>query len=125
MAAGRESHWREVMSRYLASDLTIAAFCKNERISEGNFYAWKKRLGISKSSRRPYRAKRNSTKSKRFKSTRSDSGFMPVRVQHKESPSIQIKWPHGVALELPAKLSGKEVASVLVAVHDALQNGGA
>jgi len=43
-AISKEAIWRDHLTRYAASGKTIAAFCRDEAISEGNFYAWRARL---------------------------------------------------------------------------------
>lgn len=40
----RHLEWRERFARYAASGLSVVRFCENERVSESNFYAWKRRL---------------------------------------------------------------------------------
>ena len=42
--AQRATEWRSHLARHAASDLSISAFCRNEGLSEGNFYFWRKRL---------------------------------------------------------------------------------
>jgi transposase len=41
----RERGWQEVIEQWGASGQSVAAFCRERRISEGSFYAWRKRLG--------------------------------------------------------------------------------
>ncbi|TDK61209.1 IS66 family insertion sequence element accessory protein TnpA [Sapientia aquatica] len=43
-AISKEAIWRDHLTRYAASGKTIAAFCRDEAIAEGNFYAWRTRL---------------------------------------------------------------------------------
>ena len=43
-SAGREAHWRSVFQEYAESGLSIRMFCQNEGISEGSFFAWRKKL---------------------------------------------------------------------------------
>ena len=39
-----ESEWRERLARHAASGQTVAAFCKDELVTEGQFYRWRARL---------------------------------------------------------------------------------
>ena len=42
--AQRESAWRNRLSRFAASKLTVAAFCRREAVPVGTFYGWQARL---------------------------------------------------------------------------------
>lgn len=39
-----ESEWRERLARHAASGQTVIVFCKNESVTEGQFYRWRARL---------------------------------------------------------------------------------
>jgi len=39
-----ESEWRDRFARHAASGQTVAVFCKNESITEGQFYRWRARM---------------------------------------------------------------------------------
>lgn len=39
-----ESEWRDRLARHAASGQTVVVFCKNESITEGQFYRWRARL---------------------------------------------------------------------------------
>lgn len=39
-----ESEWRERLARHAASGQTVVVFCKNESVTEGQFYRWRARL---------------------------------------------------------------------------------
>ena len=41
---GREDFWRSVLRRFVASDWSVRAFCRRERLSEPSFYAWRRTL---------------------------------------------------------------------------------
>jgi len=43
--------WRHRMERQRASHLTVAAFCREEGISQGTFYTWKRKLRGDRSAR--------------------------------------------------------------------------
>lgn len=40
----KEMIWRDLLARHAASGKSIAAFCRTEAISRGNFYAWRTKL---------------------------------------------------------------------------------
>lgn len=37
--------WREIVERQRASGLTVAAFCRDNRVATSSFFAWKRKLG--------------------------------------------------------------------------------
>ena len=46
MATKRRSsrQWQELVERYSSSELSVAEFCRREKLSEASFYQWRKRL---------------------------------------------------------------------------------
>lgn len=42
--AAKHLEWQDRLARQSASGLSISAFCRQESISEGNFYFWKRML---------------------------------------------------------------------------------
>lgn len=40
----KETTWRNHLARHASSGKSVSAFCRDEAISEGNFYAWRSRL---------------------------------------------------------------------------------
>ena len=49
VAAQRQSQWRNHLARQAKSGQSVAAFCRAESLSEGNFYAWRTRLADKES----------------------------------------------------------------------------
>jgi len=43
----KESTWRNHLARHAASGKSVANFCRDEAISESNFYAWRSRLRVT------------------------------------------------------------------------------
>ena len=41
-AAGQR--WREIVERQQSSGLTVAAFCRDNRVATSSFFAWKRKL---------------------------------------------------------------------------------
>ena len=73
--AEKERRWREVLSRQASSGLSVREFCKRERLTESQFYAWRRTI-----------AERDGE---------SSPSFVPVVVndQPKGDASIVIEWP--------------------------------
>ena len=46
---GRETYWRSVFQEHADSGLSIRRFCQTNGISEGSFFAWRKKLAIDPS----------------------------------------------------------------------------
>ena len=46
----RERFWRDQVERQKRSGLSVAGYCRRERISEASYYYWKRRLAASKES---------------------------------------------------------------------------
>lgn len=40
----KEQFWRDVMTRWRDSGLTVRAYCRRQRLSEASFYAWRQEL---------------------------------------------------------------------------------
>lgn len=74
--------WRERMVRFDSSEMKTAAFCAAEGVSLANFYAWRRKLGLSKprASKQPAR-----------------SAFRQVVVN--SAPALAARLPGGVEIE--------------------------
>ncbi len=42
--ASKERFWRDMLRRFVASGLSVRAFCKRERLTESAFYAWRRTI---------------------------------------------------------------------------------
>jgi transposase-like protein len=45
--ASIESAWRNHLTHHAASGKSISAFCREEGITQSNFYTWRSRLGVA------------------------------------------------------------------------------
>jgi len=43
----KELTWRNHLARHASSGKSVSAFCRDEAISEGSFYAWRSRLRVA------------------------------------------------------------------------------
>jgi transposase-like protein len=111
----RERFWRDLIGRQPTSGLSIARFCKEAGVSANSFFVWKRRL-------RPQNGQANrgqptSRSSTRLlaSSTRSNGRaaaakpLVPVRLVadpvYRHAPNalaIEVEWPDGVVLRVPA-----------------------
>jgi hypothetical protein len=108
------------VERQPSSGLNIARFCAEAGVSQNSFYVWKKRLqttaqqGRAAMPPRKHRRKKAAAKS-----------LVPVRVipdvghQPPTAKAIEIDWPNGISLRVPAGCDSKtlrEVFGLLTAV---------
>lgn len=52
MARSAVELWRERMARFEREEISAAAFCRREGLSQASFYAWRKRLAADKEAAR-------------------------------------------------------------------------
>ena len=94
--------WAERLARHRRSTLSIAEFCRRERISPPSFYSWRKRL--EKDELGP-----------------GAPGFIPVELSPAVEPSaegVQIELPGGALVTLPAGASAELVTTAIrAAMH--------
>ena len=139
----RRQYWQAVVRRQTRSGLSVAAFCRSQGVAEASFYAWKRRLaeaGVEangprrstaplaatptatpKTSRKTARKTRLKPPSRAAgKTPAAPAGFVPVRITDEPRPAmIQVRWPGGLSVRIPAECDRADVEAVLKAV-DAL-----
>lgn len=96
--------WAERLARQQRSTLSIAEFCRRERISPPSFYTWRKRL----------------EKDKR-------ALFVPIELARAVEPSavgMQIELPGGVLVTLPVGASAELVTTAIRAAMSSLSPEG-
>jgi hypothetical protein len=47
LASAAQDRWRELIRRQSASGLSVAEFCRRDRVPASSFFAWKRNLGPS------------------------------------------------------------------------------
>lgn len=101
--AAKETRWREIIGRQVASGLSVRAFCRQEGIREPSFYGWRRTI------------------------RRRDAGplvvpapaFVPAVVSEvpmRDEP-ILVEWDAGPRLRLPVTISATWVAELLWALE--------
>jgi hypothetical protein len=94
-AAKREA-WRQRLARRGASQLSLAEFCRQERVSVKSFYYWKRRLG-------------------ELTATSQPPAFLPVRIAETCMTSLVIQLPNRARLRVPTDLARERLTEIIEA----------
>lgn len=108
----KERLWREQVTSWQRSGLSIRQYCQQHQLNEPNFYAWRRELarrdevdGISsKSVQRP----------KPLSVT-----WMPLTVDPSRVPVVEVQLPTGAILRVPAGVESTTLERILTALHQA------
>ena len=89
--------WIERLERFTAGNHTVAGFCSAERVSESNFYLWRRRLT------QPTTPASNPPK------------VVPIRVTPNPGPAtpIELALPSGTILRFPAETRPELIVAIL------------
>lgn len=94
--------WMDRLARFERSNQTVAEFCVDEQVSEGTFYAWKRRLASGDRSTTAQHSQRTGANN----SANDASNFQPVVVTPPENTSkVRITFPGGAVIELSHDLA--------------------
>jgi transposase-like protein len=85
--------WRDRLGRFESSDLTVAAFCRSEGVSQTGFYQWRKKLGRSTGRQRVVGRPRNRVA--------GQPAFVRV-VSTAVTPAVVVTLVNGVRVEVPS-----------------------
>lgn len=89
--------WQQIFKQHASSDLQIAAFCKQQKLNPSSFYAWRKRLALTKNSFCPTLANKSTP-------VEEDQGdwvnIVPDQVVPSKSWDIELSLPNGVVLRM-------------------------
>ena len=104
--------WRERVSRWRRSGLSITEFCQREQISQPSFFAWRKRLAGQRAVTRRRRARRMDRDA-------STPRLVQLPAPDWATPSgVQIALPGGAVVTLPRQASAELVAAAIrAAMH--------
>ena len=109
----RRQFWRDLIERQRTSGLNIARFCGDAGVSQNSFYVWKKRLLTTAQQDRAAMPRR---KHRRRKAVAKS--LVPVRVipdvsyQPPTAKAIEIAWPNGMVLRIPAGCDSQTLREV-------------
>ena len=105
----RERQWREHMTRWQASGLSVRAFCGQHGLLETSFYYWKRELRA-----RDAAASTAATKSPSGKKSRPT--FLPLTVIPAAMPAVEVRCPSGHVVVLSG-CDAASLASLFVALE--------
>ncbi|GDY11091.1 hypothetical protein LBMAG52_45790 [Planctomycetia bacterium] len=94
----KQDVWLRRIQRFSQSRLTVAEFCDRERVSVAAFYQWRRKLVTLVNP--PHATARAQDGLPLPPSSGAPNGFVPVRVL--SSSTIEVRFPNGVVLILPA-----------------------
>jgi len=119
----RKRYWRDLIDRQPTSGLNIARFCADAGVSQNAFYVWKKRLRTTAPARQVTTVRRKHRPKKAVAKS-----LVPVRVipdvSHRlpAAQAIEIAWPNGVALRVPADCDSKTLRDVFGLLVSAMKD---
>lgn len=115
-SAERELHWREILDRQAASGLSIGAFCREARISQPSFYAWRKKLRERENDGAQGRASM-----RRQEEPGTGPAFIPLKLRDSAS-SLEVIHPLGYRVRVSGEVNIRALRQVLDAL-DGRGNG--
>jgi hypothetical protein len=89
--------WAERLRRFEQSDVTVADFCRAERVSDASFYQWRKKLGGMQRRRATHRGPVQQRPLTRSGGTQA---FVPLQIVH--AAMVEMHLPNGARVVLPA-----------------------
>jgi hypothetical protein len=108
----REKLWRDVLARFGKSGLSVRAFCRQERLSEPLFYAWRRIV-----------AERDAEAGASHRTVLQPPecpAFLPVTIQRDAvppTPSISLELRGGRTLRLPQSMPVERLAEFIHALE--------
>jgi hypothetical protein len=109
----RKRFWHDLVERQQTSGLNIARFCVDAGVSQNSFYVWKKRLLTTAQQDRAAMPRRKHRRKKAVAKS-----LVPVRIipdvihQPPTAKSIEIAWPNGMVLRIPAGCDSQTLREV-------------
>ncbi len=103
----RHAIWVERLERFAAADVTVAEFCRRERVSVPSFYAWRKRAALA-----------SSAKAGSAQGVAGESKFLPLVVSGMAVPPM-LMLPGGATIELSSQLGRRQLVDLIAAVVEA------
>jgi transposase-like protein len=104
--AERKQFWRDAISAFPSSGLSVREFCRQHGLHEKRFYTWRKHLGLS-----PVARPSPTTST----AAPSVPGFMPVRLV--ADTAAEVVLPGGVVVRVPVSSDPAHVARLVAALR--------
>ena len=101
----RERFWREKIERQKGSGLSVAAYCRQERISEASYYYWKRRLV----------ARRDKPKTE---SREGDERFVVIDLPQAVCDNLEVVLRNGRRVVVPDRFSENTLRALLAVLED-------
>ncbi len=105
----KRQEWSERLRRYAVSDVTVAEFCDEERVSVAAFYQWRRKLGLSTDATGAARRDLRGTALGR-------DVFVPLQIAP-SAATVRMRLPNGVELWLPAGDAGTLTVAIEAAAR--------
>ena len=106
----KERLWREQVTSWQRSGLSIRQYCQQHQLNEPNFYAWRREL-----------ARRDEVGGISSKSVQRPKPlsvmWMPLTVDPSTVPVVEVQLPTGAILRVPAGVESVTLERILTALH--------
>ena len=96
----RRQFWQMVIETWQDSGMSVNKFCKAERLSEGTFYSWRKRLYGRHSQRKE-------------QSSSSPSAFIEVAMPKSDHAALELLLSSGHTLRISTTADSKTLSNVI------------
>lgn len=97
----KERFWRDTLGHWRRSGLTVRAYCRQYRLAEARFYAWRRELD-----RRDHAA------------AARPATFLPVQVVADHAPAIEIVLANDCVVRVPPGFDERTLRRVLALVAE-------
>jgi len=97
--AAKEAYWRGVVERQVTSGLSVRHFCRNEQLTESQFYAWRRTIAERDGDAQPAFVRAAVTK------------------EAAQGSSIAIELPAGCVLRFSGSHATEQLADLVVALQ--------
>ena len=111
-SAEKEWHWRKLMEQQRRSGQSTRAFCRQRRIPETLFYAWRRELRLRDHERQVLHEKSEPN------TKRQQGSFVPVHVVPESQPSIEILLQGKERIAVAPGFDAATLARVLSVLED-------
>ena len=113
----KESFWRDVVGRQVASGFSVRAFCRSQSLREASFYSWRRKLEERIQEKSPT-VKHKFPTGEVVSARRGAPDFVPAVVGSVPSdPSIELQLASGCRLMLPLSIPMSRLAELVLALE--------